>query len=56
MNILLSLLGAVLMGLGATLIFDLWALVLKSAFKIAPSNICLVGRWLSTCQKGRFST
>ncbi len=37
---------AIFMGLGATLTFDLWGVFLKHAFKIAPSNICLVGRWL----------
>jgi len=42
------------MGLGATLVFDLWGLVLKSAFKIAPSNICLVGRWLLYMPEGTF--
>lgn len=47
MNHLLALLGsAVVMGLGATLTFDLWALFLKHTFRVAPSNICLVGRWL----------
>lgn len=39
-------LQTVLIGLGATLTFDLWGLFLKYAFKIAPSNICLVGRWV----------
>lgn len=47
-------LDAILMGLGATLVFDLWGLVLKSAFKIAPSNICLVGRWLLYMLEGTF--
>ena len=42
----LSLVSAILMGLGATLTFDLWGLFLKQAFNITPSNICLVGRWL----------
>ena len=45
-NLALSFIGAVLMGLGATLTFDLWAQFLKRAFQITPSNICLVGRWL----------
>jgi hypothetical protein len=40
----LLLITAVLMGPGATLTFDLWALFLKHAFKMTPSNICLVGR------------
>lgn len=51
----LPLISAVLMGLGATLTFDLWALFLKHAFKITPSNICLVGRWLRYMPAGTFT-
>ena len=54
-NLVLSLISAVLMGLGATLTFDLWGLFLKRAFKIAPSNICLVGRWLRYMPAGTFT-
>ena len=50
----LSFISAVLMGLGATLTFDLWTLFLKHAFKITPSNICLVGRWLRCMPAGIF--
>jgi hypothetical protein len=46
--------SAILIGLGATLTFDLWALFLKHAFRVAPSNICLVGRWISYLPKGGF--
>lgn len=42
------------MGLGATLTFDLWGQLLKRAFRIAPSNICLVGRWLRYMPGGTF--
>ena len=42
------------MGLGATLTFDLWAMFLKHVFKITPSNICLVGRWLRYMPEGTF--
>ncbi|MEZ4621218.1 MAG: DUF2938 domain-containing protein [Caldilineaceae bacterium] len=45
-TLFLSLISAILMGLGATFTFDLWGLLLKFAFQVAPSNICLVGRWL----------
>ncbi len=45
---------AILIGLGATLTFDLWAQFLKHAFRIPPSNICLVGRWLRHMQEGIF--
>lgn len=53
-NLALSFISAILIGLGATLTFDLWALFLKHAFKITPSNICLVGRWLRYMPEGTF--
>jgi hypothetical protein len=46
--------SAILMGLGATLTFDLWGVLLKLAFKIMPSNLCLVGRWLLYMPDGTF--
>lgn len=48
------LIRVVLMGLGATLTFDLWGLLLKLTFHLAPSNICLVGRWLRYMPEGSF--
>jgi hypothetical protein len=53
-NPLVAFIGAIIMGLGATLAFDLWGLLLKRLFGIAPSNICLVGRWLRGMLAGRF--
>jgi hypothetical protein len=53
-NLALSLISTILIGLGATLTFDLWALFLNQAFKITPSNICLVGRWLRYMPEGTF--
>ncbi len=44
----------IFIGLGATLTFDLWGLFLKHAFKMTPSNICLVGRWLRYMPGGTF--
>jgi hypothetical protein len=46
--------SAIFIGLGATLTFDLWGLFLKQAFKITPSNICLVGRWIRYMPAGTF--
>ena len=40
------LLLAVLVGLGATLLIDLWALVLRRGFNIPSLSYCLLGRWL----------
>jgi hypothetical protein len=53
-NLAVSLMSAVLIGLGATLTTDLWALFLKRAFKIAAPNYCLVGRWLRHMPEGTF--
>ncbi len=53
-NLAFFLNSAFLMGLGATLAFDLWGLFLKRAFKIAPSNFCLVGRWVLSMPEGIF--
>ncbi len=50
----LPFISAILMGLGATLTFDLWALFLNLAFKMTPSNICLIGRWLRYMPAGIF--
>jgi hypothetical protein len=47
-------LGAIVVGLGATLIMDLWNLFLKRAFGIASLNYCLLGRWLRHMPEGTF--
>ncbi len=46
--------SVIVIGVGATLTFDLWALFLKHAFQITPSNFCLVGRWLRYMPEGIF--
>jgi hypothetical protein len=51
----LSLISSILLGLGATLTFDVWALFLKYAFKITPSNFCMVGRWILYMPEGTFT-
>lgn len=53
-NFALFFIRAILIGFGATLTFDLWGLFLKYAFKIMPSNICLVGRWVRYMPEGVF--
>jgi hypothetical protein len=50
----LFLISAIFMGLGATVMFDLWGLFLKHVFQIPPSNICLVGRWIRYMSEGTF--
>jgi hypothetical protein len=39
-------------GIGATLLMDLWNLFLKRAFGIASLNYCLLGRWVSHMPSG----
>lgn len=46
--------GAIVVGLGATLSMDLWALFLKRLFGIPLANYCLVGRWLRHMPEGTF--
>jgi hypothetical protein len=53
-NLVLSLLDIIFIGIGATLTFDLCAQFLKYTFKITPSNICFVGRWLLYMREGFF--
>jgi hypothetical protein len=47
-------LGAVLVGLGATLITDLWALFLGRIRKLPPPSFCLIGRWIHYMPTGTF--
>jgi hypothetical protein len=51
----LSLISAILIGFGATLTTDLWALFLKRAFRITAPNYCLVGRWFRYMPDGIFT-
>lgn len=48
----LSILGAIAIGIGATLLMDLWNLFLKRAFSISSLNYCLLGRWLRHMPRG----
>ncbi len=47
--------GAVLVGIGAIVIMDLWNLFLHQALNISSLNFCLVGRWLSYMPLGTFT-
>jgi hypothetical protein len=48
-------LGAIAIGLGASLLMDLWNLLLMRAFGIPSLNYCLLGRWLRHMQAGTFT-
>ena len=47
-------LGAIAIGIGATLVMDLWNLFLKRTFGIPSLNYCLLGRWLRHMPGGTF--
>jgi DUF2938 family protein len=46
--------GAVAVGIGATLVMDLWNLFLMRAFSVPSLNYCLLGRWLRHMPGGTF--
>lgn len=48
-------LAAVAIGLGATLVMDIWALLLNRVFGIVSANYCLVGRWFCHMPRGVFT-
>lgn len=53
MTRLLGLLAdAVLIGAGATLLIDLWALLLRRVFSIRSLDYCLLGRWVLHIRRG----
>ena len=47
------LLPAALVGVGATLLIDLWAWFLRRGFDVPSLNYCLLGRWLLHMPSGR---
>lgn len=53
-NLILHFLTPIFIGIGSTLMFDFWGVFLKYAFKVAPSNFCLVGRWILYMPDGVF--
>ena len=50
----IDVLGAATIGVGATLLMDLWNLFLNRAFGIPSLNYCLLGRWLRHMPSGTF--
>lgn len=51
MNVILEI---VMIGIGATIIMDLWAIIQKFLFNIPSLNYMYVGRWLGHFLKGEF--
>jgi hypothetical protein len=49
-----TILGGIAIGIGATVLMDLWNLYLKQAFGIQSLNFCFVGRWIVHMPNGIF--
>jgi hypothetical protein len=48
------LVATIVVGLGATLVMDLWTVFLRRAFNVPLPNYCFVGRWLRHMTDGVF--
>ncbi|MEP0320624.1 DUF2938 domain-containing protein, partial [Bauldia litoralis] len=44
---------AILIGAGATIVMDVWAVVLKRCFGVPAPDFALVGRWIGHMPSGR---
>ena len=51
---MLFIIEAALIGVGATLLIDLWALFLRRAFSVRSLDYCLLGRWVLHIPRGVF--
>ena len=45
--------SAVAIGVGATVVMDLWALLLRRGFGVASLDLALLGRWIGHLARGR---
>ncbi len=49
-----NILGVVAVGMGATAVMDIWAVVQKSLLGVASLDYRMVGRWIGHLSQGRF--
>ena len=55
MKDLLTIIGsATVIGVGATVVMDVWALVLRRGFGVASLDLALLGRWIGHLARGTF--
>ncbi|NWK99174.1 DUF2938 domain-containing protein [Sphingobium lactosutens] len=50
-----DLIKAALIGVGGTIVLDIWALFLTRTFQIPGMNWSMVGRWIGTMPQGQFA-
>lgn len=53
-DVLACVMRAVLVGIGATMVMDAWAVIRKRWFGVPALDYALVGRWLAYMPRGRF--
>lgn len=46
--------SALITGIGATAVMDLWAIIRKPLLGLAPPDYGMVGRWIAHMRRGRF--
>lgn len=46
---------AFVIGVGATIVMDLWAMLLRRAFGVRPLDLALLGRWIGHFPRGHFA-
>ncbi|MDR0195504.1 MAG: DUF2938 domain-containing protein [Myroides sp.] len=54
-NVVLFVQYALILGIGATIFMDLYAIIIKKLFNIPSLNYAFVGRWIGSFTKGVFS-
>lgn len=47
--------SAIVIGIGATALLDLWSVFLRHAFNMPSFNFCMVGRWIGHMRTGTFT-
>lgn len=49
-----TLINTVLIGVGATIVTDIWSIIRQRLFSVPPPNFGFVGRWMAYCVRGHF--
>ena len=55
LDVMSTLSHALVIGVGATLVMDLWALLLRRGFGVPSLDFALLGRWIGHFPRGRFT-
>lgn len=53
-SLLIAFITGIGVGMGATVVMDLWSIARSALLEMAPPNYALVGRWIGHMKTGRF--